>query len=126
MNATGRKRPRPRYRPGFWVRPEVRRRYLPVAIGVLAMILLALTFAVAPRGRRRQTAPPAAGAAEPEPAAISEERVELRRDPDSRSEAIIALGRGSGVTVEEQRGTWCRVRDRSGREGWLPRHSVER
>ena len=123
MSAPRRTRPRPDRRPGFWARPEVRR-YLPVAIGVLAMILLALTFAVAPRGRRRDAAFSAAPASEP--AAVSEERAELRRAPDSRSEAVIALGRGSAVTIEEEKGTWCRVRDRSGRGGYLPRHAVER
>lgn len=116
-------RPRRKSRPGFWARPEIRR-HLPVAIGVLAVILLVLTFAVAPGGRRRPAAASATAAA-PEPATISEERADLRRSPDSRSETVVTLRRGSAVTIEQQVGTWLRVRE-GGREGFLPRHSVER
>jgi len=89
------------------------------------MVLLVLTFAVAPRGRRRPSVF-ATPAAQREPATISEERADLRRAPDSRSESLVTLRRGSAVTIEEQSGTWCRVRDGSGIEGYLPRHSVER
>src|SRR5689334_10243839 len=110
-------------RPGFWAGPEIRR-YLPVAIGVLAVILLALTFAVAPRGRRRPVAAPSV-AAEWEPATISEESADLRRSPDSRSETVVTLRRGSAVTIVQRVGTWLRVRE-GAREGFLPRHSVER
>ncbi|HET9795376.1 MAG TPA: TonB family protein [Thermoanaerobaculia bacterium] len=124
MTAAGKKRPRPGRRPGFWARAEVRR-YLPVAIGVLAMVLLVLTFAVAPRGRRRP-AEAAPAAAAPEPATISERDADLRRGPDSRSEVVVTLRRGSAITLVEQKGIWCRVRDASGREGFLLRHSVER
>jgi TonB family protein len=101
------------------------RRYLPVGIGVLALVLLVLTFAVAPRGRRR-SAGIAAAAAAPEPASISEREAELRRSADSRSETVVTLRRGSAITLVEQKGIWCRARDASGREGFLPRQSVER
>jgi TonB family protein len=109
---------------GFWTRPDVRK-YLPVAIGGLAIVLLALTLAVAP-GRRRPSAEFAAIEVPAESARISEERVALRKTADSRSASLAILGRGEAVTVEEQKGTWCRVRDAGGREGYLPRRSVER
>jgi TonB family protein len=101
------------------------RRYLPAAIGILAMVLLALTFAVAP-GRTRRDAALTTSVSAVQPGNVSEERADLRRAPDSRSEAEITLARGAPVTIEEEKGTWCRVRDGSGREGFLPRHSVER
>ena len=109
---------------GFWARPEVRR-YLPAAIGLLAMVLLALTFAVAP-GRTRRDAGLATRVDAAQPGSVSEERADLKRAPDSRSETVIALARGAPVTIMEEKGTWCRVRDGSGREGYLPRHAVER
>ncbi len=92
---------------------------------MLALVLLALTFAVAPRGRRRSPGAPAS-AAGPEPATISENEAVLRRAADSRSEPVITLRRGSAISVVEQNGIWCRVRDISGREGYLPRRAVER
>ena len=101
------------------------RRHLPVAIGVLAMVLLALTFAVAPRGRRRPAPAPAAAAA-PAPASISEERADLRRSPGFRAGVVATLRRGSAVTIEQQDGTWLKVRDGAAGEGYLPRRSVER
>jgi TonB family protein len=101
------------------------RRYLPAAIGFLAMVLLALTFAVAP-GRTRRDSALTASIPAAQPGIVSEERADLRRAPDSRSEVEITLARGAPVTIEEEKGTWCRVRDGSGREGYLPRHSVER
>lgn len=109
---------------GFWARPEVRR-YLPAVIGILAMVLLALTFAVAP-GRTRRDAALATRLDVAQPGSVSEERADLRRSPDSRSETQITLARGAPVTILEEKGTWCRVRDGSGREGYLPRHAVER
>jgi TonB family protein len=109
---------------GFWARPEVRR-YLPAAIGLLAMVLLALTFAVAP-GRTRRDAGLATRLDAAQPGSVSEERADLRRAPDSRSETMITLARGAPVTIVEEKGTWCRVRDGSGRQGYLPRHAVER
>ncbi len=124
MSARGKRPSRGSRSTGFWARPEVRR-YLPVSVGVLAIVLLALTFAVAP-GRRRPT--PRFGDAGPstEAGEVSEERAILRRAADSRSGAVATLARGAAVTVEEQKGTWCRVRDTAGREGFLARRSVER
>jgi len=124
VSAPGGTRPRRRRRPGFWARPDVRR-YLPAAIGALALVLLLLTFAVAPRARSR-TANMAPAARVSEPATISEQEADLRRAPDSRSEVVIPMRRGSAITLVEEKGIWCRVRDASGREGFLLRHSVER
>jgi len=119
----GRPSREPRAAP-FWTRPDVRK-YLPVSIGGLAIVLLALTLAVAP-GRRRPSVDFAATEVPAEAAKISEERVALRRSADSRSDSLAELRRGEAVTIEEQKGTWCRVRDASGRAGFLPRRSVER
>jgi TonB family protein len=96
-----------------------------VAIGVLAVTLLILTFAVAPGRRPRDTGVTTASSAA-EPATVSEESAAMRRSPDSHSETETTLVRGSAVTVEEEKGIWCRVRDASGRNGYLPRGSVER
>jgi TonB family protein len=124
VNARGRKRSRPARGPGFWARPEVRR-YFPVGIGALALVLLLLTFAVAPRARRRSAEiTPVVRASEP--ATISEREADVRRAPESRSDVVITLRRGSAITLVEEQGIWCRVQDGSGRVGFLLRHSVER
>lgn len=88
-------------------------------------MLLLLTLAVAPR-RTRRDASLSAGGPVAQPGTVSEERASLRREPDSRAEAEIDLARGAPLTIEEEKGTWTRVRDGSGREGFLPRRSVER
>ncbi len=123
MSAPGRTKPHRRRRTGFWARPEFRR-YFPVGVGVLALVLLLLTFAVAPRARRG-SAEIAPAAPSSQPATISEREADLRRAPDSRAEVVITLRRGSAITLVEEKGIWCRVRDASGREGFLLRRSIE-
>jgi TonB family protein len=110
-------------RPGFWQRSDVRRR-LPLAAAAAGLVLLLLTLAVLPP-RRAALPPPAPAEAAPEAAAISQERVDLRREPSERSTAVRALVRGEEVTIVDLRGIWARVRDRDGQEGFLPLESLE-
>ncbi len=110
--------------PSFWQRPEVRK-LLPVAIGLVSLLLLLLTFALAPR-RSRRFVPPAEQGDAPEAALVSVSQDDLRSGADPRSSSLAVLPRGEHVTILERRGLWSRVRDASKREGFLPTLSLER
>ena len=109
---------------GFWQRPDVRR-LLPVAIGVISLLLLILTLALAPRRSRRFVAP-AETVDAPEPATVAAAQDEFKETADPRSASVATLARGQAVTILSRQGLWSRVRDASGREGFLPSRSLER
>jgi TonB family protein len=110
--------------PGFWQRPDVRKA-LPIAIGVISVLLLVLTLALAPR-RARHFVPPAEQADSPEAAMVSAAQEELKTSADPRSPNLATLARGEHVTILLRQGLWSRVRDASRREGFLPSRSLER
>jgi TonB family protein len=110
-------------KPGFWARADVRR-FLPVAVALTAFALLLMTATLVPRERRAFKPPPAAPVSEK--ASVSEEAVPLRETPATRSRALRVLTRNAAVTLLEQSGVWCRVRDDSGSVGFLPSTSIER
>lgn len=109
---------------GFWQRPEVRQ-YLPVAIGVVSLLLLLMTLTLAPRRTRRFVPPPEATDA-PEEASVSAAEAELRSGAEPRADRLAVLARGDRVTILERQGLWSRVRDRSKHEGFVLSRSLER
>jgi len=93
------------------------RRGLLIAVGSLALVAAGL---VAGRGRRADRKP-----ARETPAVVTVAEAAMKREPDSRTETVAALKRGSEVAVIADRGAWIQVRS-GGATGYVRTDEVER
>lgn len=93
------------------------RRGLLIAVGALALVAVGI---VAGRGPRAHRKPP-----KETPALVTVAEAAIKREPDSRSETVVALKRGSEVAVIADRGAWIQVRS-GGATGYVRTDEVER
>jgi len=93
------------------------RQGLLVALAVVALFALAL---VVGRGRVAEGKP-----ARETPAVVTVEESTMKREPDSRTETVAALKRGTEVGVIADRGAWIQVRA-GGATGYVHADEVER
>jgi TonB family protein len=73
-----------------------------------------------------RTTAAAPGDPESSPAAVTVDRIELRREPARQSPAVATLDHGARLRVIEDRGAWVSVETAAGARGFLPAESVER
>ncbi|MEP6994464.1 MAG: TonB family protein [Acidobacteriota bacterium] len=99
------------------------RRYWALAVGVGAVVaaLIGVLVLLHPRG-----ASAGAGSRQSEPAAVTADRADLKRDASRESAVLASLARGSRVRVIADRGGWVEVESEAGARGFLPAESVER
>lgn len=59
------------------------------------------------------------------PAIIFEQEISVMSEPNDRSEAVFLLHEGTKVNVQEELGTWKKIRLADGKIGWLPAESLK-
>jgi TonB family protein len=92
-----------------------------VAFGAIGAALIGVFVLLHAR-----TTAAAPGDPECSPAAVTVDRVELRREPARESPALATLTQGARVRVTGDRGAWVSVETDAGARGFLPAESVER
>lgn len=91
-------------------------------LAALGFVLALTALIVVARPRRS----PVQASAKDEPATVTTETAELRREAAERSPVVATLRRGARVTVVSESGPWIQATSEKGEVGFLPVDSVER
>ncbi len=89
--------------------------------GAVLLVALALLLIVS----RPRRSPRAASAAVDSQGTVTEDVVELKKEPSAEAPVLEKLARGARVTVAADRGRWLEVRTEGKRRGYLPQEAVE-
>ncbi len=96
----------------------------PAGIAFAAVAAVVALFALIVLARPHRRAAGGAGG-EPDPATVTVESIELRRQPSARAPVEGVLPRGARVSVVADRGPWIEVRSARDARGFLPADTVE-